>query len=263
MKQKIKHIFPAFLSLLSLSFFEFLNSLNGVKQNLKIDLQNIGNILLLIIGAYSICRIAIEMKQIQKQLEVYYLNNILIVASAFVLNIYIFENRVFKILDFFTGWNTIWSIWLMGIILWFINKEKCVYFRTQKGQGVKDKKRKNVIKIFLGTVIGAVIWLVAMQMFLPMFSTIGNILLIPIIILVLMITIFYVKEENLFKFLKIKWTDLAVVCAVVIGVTYILLPVVGAISEKGKSILAINNIEDFQTFMELITAGIEVVKEFL
>ena len=263
MKQEIEHIFPAFLSLLSRSFFEFLNSLNGVKQNLKIDLQTIGNILLLIIGTYGICRIVVEMKQAQKQLEVYYLNNILIVASAFVLNIYIFENRVSKILDFFTGWNTIWSIWFMGMILWFINKEKWVHFRTQKGQGVKDKKRKNVIKIFLGTVIGAVIWLVAMQMFLPKFSTIGDILLIPIIILVLMITVFYIEEENLFKFFEIKWTDLAVVCAVVIGVTFIFLPVVGAISEKGKSILAINNIEDFQTFMKLITAGIEVVKEFL
>lgn len=136
-------------------------------------------------------------------------------------------------------------------------------FHSQIGQVVKDKKSTNVIKVFLWTIIGAVILLVIMQVFPTLFPVIGSMLLFPLIIIVLVTIVFYTERENLIKIFKMKWIDLAVVCVVVIGVTFILLPAMGATSEEGQSILASNNIEEFKTFMELITAGIEFVKEFL
>lgn len=348
MKQGMKNIFPTFLSLVNLLAFEVLNNVDAIKQNQKIDLQTIGNTLILILSTYSIWRIIVEIKQTQKHQVVHYLNNFLIIASAFLLNIYIFKNEIVKISNIFNGWHAWWSIWftilflwftgigkstfemfikigksigngarclkgwasnaiknihkgvisaiISGLVLWFvflgfihagksdvsvemICRESLIFwcgwfiicmlisffanFHSQIGQVMKDKKNTNVIKVFLWTIIGAVILLVIMQVFPTLFPVIGSMLLFPLIIIVLVTIVFYTERENLIKIFKMKWIDLAVVCVVVIGVTFILLPSMGAASEEGQSILASNNIEAFKTFMELIIAGIEIVKEFL
>lgn len=348
MKKEMKNIFPAFLSLVNLLAFEVLNNAETIKQNLEIDLQIISNTLLLILSTYSIWRMMVEIKQTQNHLVVHYLNNFLIVASAFLLNIYVFENEIVKISSIFNGWHAWWSVWfsilflwlsgigkrtfqmlinigngigngargvndwasnaiknthkgvivavVSGLVLWLfflgfihagkidvsiemIFRESLIFwcgwfivcmliffftnFSTQIGQTVKDIKSANVIKFFLWAVIGGVILFVALQVFPALFPAIGNMQLFPIIVIVVSATVFYTERKNLTRFLKIKWQDLAVVCVVVIGVTFIILPALGAASEEGQSILASNNIEDFKTLMELITAGLEFVKEFL
>lgn len=170
MKQGLKNFFPAFLSFLHLLFFEIVNNIDFVTQNLKIDVQTISNILLLILGIYSILCIVVEMKQSHNNLEVHYLNNFLIVASAFVLNIYIFENKVVRILDFFAGWHAVWSIWFIILILWVTGIGKSAYDMIKNtigylGDGVNYLRRwlsdaiKNTHKgVVFSVVLGMVLW---------------------------------------------------------------------------------------------------------
>ncbi len=348
MKQGMKNIFPTFLSLGILLVFEILNNVDVIKINLKIDLQTISNILILIISTYSIWCITVKMKQYHNHLEVYYLNNFLNGLSAFVLNINIFENKIVRFSDFFTGWHTLWSIWLIvlflwfsgigkniykmfksmfgyviggvkcfsgwvldaignthkgvifaigfGVILWFasfiiinkgrsevsielIFKESLIFwcgwfiicmlifffanFSTKIGQAVKDMKNANVMKFFLWAVIAVVVLFVVLQVFPYMFPVLGNMLSFPIIISLLTVMVVYVGKEKLDEIIMVNWKDVVVVCGIVILVTFIFLPTLGVASDEGQSILASKSVEDFKTFMELITVGIGLIKEFL
>ena len=138
MKKEIRNIFPTFLSLLNLLAFEVLNNADTIKQNLKIDLQTIGNTLILILSTYSICRIIVEIKQTQRHPAVHYLNNFLIIVSAFLLNIYVFKNEIVKISDIFTGWHAWWSVWFSILFLWVtginvvnLSLKSCIYAALQ------------------------------------------------------------------------------------------------------------------------------------
>lgn len=348
MKQRMKNIFPAFLSLVNLLVFEVLDSIDAIKQNLKIDLQTIGNTLILILSTYSIWRIIVEIKQTQKYLIVHYLNNFLIVASAFLLNIYVFENEIVKISNIFTGWHAWWSIWFAilflwlsgigksmfqmlinmgnsigngarelsgwvsnaikntrkgvifsvasGLILWpvferTINagrreismesffRESLVYwcgwliicimifffisFSTKIGLAVNDIKSTNVMKLFIWTILGAAGLFVALQVLPAIFPILGQILSVPIIVSLLTVTGVYCGKDKLKESFLINWKDLVIVLGIIIVVTFVFLPIVGANTETGQSIMDSNSTEDLKVFMELITAGLELMKEIM
>lgn len=347
MKRGIKNIFPTFLSLFNLLFFEIVNNSEVIKQNLQLNIQTVGNVLILIISTYSIWHIIVEMKQRGNHLEIHYLNNYLIILSAFVLNINIFENKIQRILDFFTGWHTMWSILFVVLSLWFtgigkstykilkniacyvidsgksfinwglaeikkahkgalfvvsfgfimwlallqlINKGKneifmeqlfkeslifwCAWFiicmlifffvdfSTKINVAVKDMKNTNVMKFFLWTVLGVAVLFVSLQVFPSIFPIIGNVLSFPVIISLIVATVIYFGKEKFAGIFMLNWKDVAVVCGIVIAVTFILLPMIGVTSKEGQDILDSNSVETFKTFMELITMGIEIIKEF-
>ena len=348
MKKEMKNIFLAFLSLVNLLAFEVLNNADTIKQNLKIDLQTTSNTLLLILSTYSIWRMMVEIKQTQNHSMVHYLNNFLIVASAFLLNIYVFENEIVKISSIFNGWHAWWSVWFSilflwlsgigkstfqmlinmgnsigngarglndwasnaiknthkgvifsvasGLILWpvfggIINvgrsefsmesffRESLVYwcgwfivcmlifffisFSTKMGQAVNDIKSTSVMKFFIWMVLGAVSLFVALQVLPAIFPILGKILSVPIIVSLLTTAGVYFGKEKLKKSFLINWKDLVVVLGVIIVVTFVFLPTVGANTETGQSIMASNSTEDLKVFMELITAGLELIKEIM
>ena len=136
-------------------------------------------------------------------------------------------------------------------------------FSTKIGQAVKDIKNTNVMKIFLWTILGAVILFVALQVFPSLFPILGQMLSFPIIISLLTAAAVYFGKEKLTKICLINWKDLVVVFGIIILVTFIFLPTVGANTETGQSIIAANSTEDLKTFMELITAGLGLMKEIL
>lgn len=346
MKLEIKNIFPVFLSLFNLLFFEIVNNTETIKQNLQIDIQTVGNVLVLMISTYSIWRIIVEREQKDSHLEICYLNYYLTILNAFVLNVGIFENKIERILDFFSGWHTIWSILFLVLSLWFtgigkstydilknivcyimdigkalinwgvkeinnthkgilvvvslgliiwlvlllpINKEKseffmgqffkdsfifwcawfiiCMFiffavnFLTKIGQVVKDIKNMNIIKFFLWAVMSVAALFVLLQVFPSIFPLIGNMLSFPLIIYLAVAAVVYFGKEKFAKMFMINWKDFIIVCGIFILVTFILLPIIGAVSEKGQKILASDTMETFQSFMELITIGIGVIKE--
>lgn len=347
MKQGIKNILPAFLSLLIFFVFEIVSNVDIIKQNLQFDLQTISNIVVLSIATYSTQKIVVEMKQTPKQLSMHYINNYVTILSALILNSSTFGNEITRISDFFVGWNAIWSIWCIvfsllftgiakgiyktlknilehiksggkcfnewvlteiknthkgvlltvtiGIVLWlismlFINKEKSefsieqlfkeslifwcawfvisilifffVNFSKKISQVVKDMKNTNIMKFFLWAIVGVVIVFVFLQVFPAMFPLLGNMLSFPIIIALVVAAIIYLGKEKLSKIFMINWKDAAMVSAVIILVTFVLLPIIGAVSSEGEDILNSGNIDNLNAFIELIITGIEFIKEF-
>lgn len=119
MKQGLKIIFPTFFSMLNLLFLENISNMDVINKFQKIDLQTIGNILILIMCTYSIVCMVGAMRTSDKYLIEHCINIIFVIVSGFVLNVSIFENKIVGIWDFFTGWHAIWSICFIVMFLWF------------------------------------------------------------------------------------------------------------------------------------------------
>ena len=178
MKQGIKIIFPAFLGLVNILIFEILNNIDAIRQNLKFDLQLIGNVLLIMLAVYSVLRIIEELKQGRRLLEVHYLNNLLIVVSAFVLNIKIFENKIIKFVDFFTGWHILWFVWFCILFFWLTGLGEKIYIIFKNmvrniGNGVKcfgiwtmESVRRSNKGMVLLVISGLVLWFVLLKFML-------------------------------------------------------------------------------------------------
>lgn len=178
MKQGIKNIFPAFLSLVNILNFEILNNIDAIRLNIKFDLQLISNVLLIMLAVYSVLRIIVELKQGCRLLEVHYLNNLLIVVSAFVLNIKIFENKITKFVDFFTGWHTLWFVWFCILFFCFTGLGEKIYiiFRNMIQNienGIKSFKtwatesiRRSNKGMVLLVISGLVLWFVLLKFML-------------------------------------------------------------------------------------------------
>lgn len=251
MKQGMKNIFPTFLSLVIILVFEIINNVDAIRYTMKFDLQLIGNVLLVIIGAYSVLCISIELKQSCKLLEVHWLNNFFIVVSAFVLNVIVFEDKISKFKNLFTEWHTVWSLWFCILSIWFTNIGKCIPVIWRNMQSGKTNK------VFLRTIIIVGILFVAVQVLPHILPVIGNLISFAIIIFGLILTVIYFGREKIQQNFKVKWEDLTIVLGIFYLVTFILLPGIGTTT------MEVGNVEDVKTYLELITAGIEFFKEFL
>lgn len=112
----VKKLVPSFLGIVILIILEFLKSINGVYSS-GVNIQTIGNILLLTLGIYSFRENLRKVKEPDRY--IYCLDTIVIIVNGFILNIYIYHETIAKIADFFSGWHTIWSISFLAFLLWF------------------------------------------------------------------------------------------------------------------------------------------------
>ena len=152
-----------------------------------------------------------------------------------------------------------WCGWFIICIMIFF----FISFSTKIGPAVNDIKSTSIMKLFIWTILGAVILFVALQVFPSLFPILGHMLSFPIIVSLLTAAGVYFGKEKLKKSFLINWKDLVVVLGVIIVVTFVFLPIVGANTETGQRIMDSNSTEDLKVFMELITAGLELMKEIM
>lgn len=168
------------------------------------------------------------------------------------------EKYDFFMEQFFRYSLIFWCAWFIICILIFF----FVNFSVKISEVVKDMKSANIMKLFLWIIIGVVVLFVSLQVFPLIFSTIGNMLPFPLTISLVAAAIIFWGKEKFARVLMVNWKDVAVVFGIVILVTFVLLPIIGAASNEGQDILISDNVENFKTFIELIMMGIGTIREF-
>lgn len=347
MSKKWKDIFPAILGLLCLLIIEIINVTGIVMQSQRENFQTISNILLLIIGAYSLFCVVMQMKKSGDGVQIHFLNNLMIVVSAYVLNIDIFENKIQDPSQLLTGWHVLWTLWTVAMILWFSGMGKRIYELETKvfqyligttadiagwiestvrasNKGVlfyivggivfcqaflavgyilgwfsgQEIPRQSlffwgiwtmiyilgsffasfyprirqlpeeigivkIFKYFMMSVIVVIILFVTIQVFPSLFQVVGTILSGLMLAFLLLVAVFLTGKRILSKFKILCWKDICFLLSIVIIVTFVLIPLLGATTLSGKNVLNSQSIENLTKFVELFTAGLEFVKALI
>lgn len=114
MKQYIKKMLPSFICCCILLVFTITDKM---PYSERIDMQNIGNILWMLLETYSVTGLVVAINQNKNDLSVHYLNNSFVISSVYILNGIIYENKIINLMDLFKGWHFLWSLWSIVLFL--------------------------------------------------------------------------------------------------------------------------------------------------
>ena len=145
-----------------------------------------------------------------------------------------------------------WSIWFMICTLLtlfanFIPKIKPI---------IENFNPEKILKYFMGVVT---LTLAVLQVLPLLFQVLGTIISCLLIFLLLIGALFYTGIRILPKLKSMYWSDICVVLAIVL-ITFMLVPMLGASTQEGGNTLASDQIEDLKKYIELFTAGLELIK---
>ncbi len=163
-------------------------------------------------------------------------------------------------LEDFPKWSLVfWCSWFLVcmLITFFAN------FMPKIRQFVEEFDVEKLLKRFMMAVILLAAVFVALQIFPSLFQVLGTIFSYVLLLLLFSGTVFYIGRKLLSRSDMVCWCDVCVVLAIVLFVTFILLPVLGVSTQEGEAVLASDQIENMTKFVELFTAGVELVKTFL
>lgn len=147
-----------------------------------------------------------------------------------------------------------WRVWFMIITIITL----AFYLILQVGTVIKKFHTGKLLNYFIGALF---LILSALQVLPLLFQVLGTLFAYLLILLLLIAALFYTGKRVLTKLKSVYWIDLCVVLAIIL-LTFILLPVLGASTQEGGNVLASDQIEDLTKYIELFTAGLELIKTF-
>lgn len=174
MKHNIKNFVLPFLCFINVIVFDIIGKIYGEVEKTGTNFQTLGNVFLLVLGSYSVYRVAKEMRGAKNNLYVYCIDTCIVTVCAFVLNIFIFDNNVERIGNLFCGWHVVWLgyggiflLWITGvgkeicerifsIIINLVKcvEECCIWVSNQ----IRDSHKGVLFAILLGAIFSVGIW---------------------------------------------------------------------------------------------------------
>lgn len=160
----------------------------------------------------------------------------------------------------FPKWSLIfWCSWLLfcSLLIFFAK------LIPEIGRFFEEFKSAKIVNGFMVTVILLAVAFVVLQIFPSLFQVLGTILSYVLLIILLAAALFYIGKKLIFRWNAVCWCDVCVVLGSVFFVTFILFPALGALSQGAETVIASDQIENLTKFVELFTAGLELVQAFL
>lgn len=129
------------------------------------------------------------------------------------------------------------------------------------GKSVNQLNISQIWKYSLILMLVAVLIFISIQILPSLHEVFGIILSYVVLVSTVLIAVFFLGKKVLSKsqHMNIYWTDICVFLGIVLFVTFVLCPILGAATTEGESGLTSDNIEYFTKFIELFTAGLELI----